>query len=78
MCARLRETFCFSLFADNFTGSKDTETYKTDVFFFFFFVSISKFQPVVRYLRSILKSNTNKAAHLQWSIFYRGSAVAQW
>ena len=32
----VRETFCFifMFFANNFTGSKDTEPYKTDVSFF--------------------------------------------
>ena len=29
----VRETFCFILFADNFTGSKYTDPYKTDVSF---------------------------------------------
>ena len=29
----VRETFCFIFYADNFTGSKDTEPYKTDVSF---------------------------------------------
>ena len=34
LCAPdVRETFCFISFADNFTGSKDTELYKTDISF---------------------------------------------
>ena len=33
MCARRSGNILFYFFADNFTGSKDTEPYKTDVFF---------------------------------------------
>ena len=33
MCARRSENILFYFFADNFTGSKDTEPYKTDVSF---------------------------------------------
>ena len=33
MCARLSGNILFYFFADNFTGSKDTEPYKTDVSF---------------------------------------------
>ena len=34
MCARRSGSILFYVFADNFTGSKDTEPYKTDVPFF--------------------------------------------
>ena len=44
MCARRSGNilFYFLFFADNFTGSKDTEPYKMDVSFFFpfFFLSV--------------------------------------
>ena len=33
MCARLSGNILFYFFADNFTGSKDTEPYKSDVSF---------------------------------------------
>ena len=39
MCARRSGNILFYFVADNFTGSKDTEPYKTDVSFFYFFVS---------------------------------------
>ena len=34
MCARRSGNILFYFFADNFTGSKDTKPYKTDVSFF--------------------------------------------
>ena len=36
------ETFCFILFVDNFTGSKDTEPYKTDVSFLCQYINVQR------------------------------------